>query len=102
MPCRGTLPLFTLAWVGNRLTQSIGWAGLIKVSSKWFDYSSYGSIIGILSISYLVGDALARQQMGMLIEHGYGWRALFVFAALVAAASRCLASLLWLRESRAR
>ena len=39
---------------------------------------------GILSISYLVGDALARQQMGMLIERGYGWRALFLFAAIVA------------------
>src|SRR5438477_461354 len=81
----GGVPVFTLAWVGNRLTQSVGWAGLIKVSSKWFDYSSYGSIIGILSISYLVGDAAARQQMGMLIEHGYGWRSLFVFAAIVAA-----------------
>ena len=57
----GGLPLFTLAWIGNRLTQSIGWAGLIKVSSKWFDFSSYGTVIGILSISYLVGDALARQ-----------------------------------------
>jgi sugar phosphate permease len=96
----GTLPLFTLAWVGNRLTQSVGWAGLIKVSSKWFNYTSYGSILGILSISYLVGDALARQQMGMLIEHGFGWRALFIFAAAVAAVA-LLASLLWLRESRA-
>ncbi|MGH8262823.1 MAG: hypothetical protein ACRETU_13100, partial [Steroidobacterales bacterium] len=36
------LPLFTIAWMGNRLTQSISWAGLVKVSSKWFDYSSYG------------------------------------------------------------
>ena len=27
----------------------------------------------------------ARQQMGMLIERGYGWRTLFVFAAIVAA-----------------
>jgi len=96
----GTLPLFTLAWVGNRLTQSVGWAGLIKVSSKWFDYTSYGSIIGILSISYLVGDALARQQMGLLIAHGYGWRALFVFAALVAGVTLA-ASFIWLRESRA-
>ena len=95
----GTLPLFTLTWVGNRLTQSIGWAGLIKVSSKWFDYTSYGSVIGLLSISYLVGDALARQQMGMLIDHGFGWRALFVFAAIVAALALA-ASLLWLRESR--
>ena len=95
----GAVPVFTLAWLGNRLTQSLGWAGLIKVSSKWFNYSSYGSIIGILSISYLVGDALARQQMGMLIAHGYGWRAVFLFAAIVAAAM-LLAYLLWLRESR--
>jgi sugar phosphate permease len=96
----GSMPLFTLAWVGNRLTQSVGWAGLIKVSSRWFDFSSYGSIIGILSISYLVGDALARQQMAMLIAHGYGWRALFVFAGAVAGAM-LIANLLWLRESRA-
>jgi sugar phosphate permease len=94
-----TLPLFTLAWVGNRLTQSIGWSGLIKVSSRWFNYSSYGSILGILSISYLVGDALAREQMGLLIAHGYGWRAVFLFAAIVAGAM-LLANLLLLRESR--
>jgi len=95
----GTFPVFSLAWLGNRLTQSIGWAGLIKVSSKWFDYSSYGSIIGILSISYLVGDAAARQQMGALIEHGFGWRALFLFAGIVAGIM-LLANLIWLRESR--
>jgi sugar phosphate permease len=95
----GALPVFTLAWIGNRLTQSVGWAGLIKVSSKWFNYSSYGTIIGILSISYLVGDALARQQMSMLIEHGYGWRALFVFAGVVAGIALA-ANLLFLRESR--
>jgi sugar phosphate permease len=95
----GTLPVFTLAWVGNRLTQSLGWAGLIKVSSRWFNYSSYGTIIGILSISYLVGDALARQQMGMLIARGYGWRSLFVFAAIVAGVMLA-ANLFLLRESR--
>ena len=95
----GAVPVFTVAWLGNRLTQSLGWAGLIKVSSKWFNYSSYGSIIGILSISYLVGDALARQQMGWLIGRGYGWRAVFLFAAIVAAAM-LLGNLLWLRESR--
>ena len=96
----GGLPVFTAAWVGNRLTQSVGWAGLIKVSSRWFDYSSYGTILGILSISYLVGDALARQQMSLLIAHGFGWRALFVFAASVAAIT-LLVNLLLLRESRA-
>ena len=94
-----SLPLFSIAWIGNRLTQSIAWAGLIKVSSKWFDYSSYGMIIGILSISYLVGDAAARQWMGMLIEHGFGWRTLFYFAAAVAGLF-LVVNFLFLRESR--
>jgi sugar phosphate permease len=94
-----SLPLFSMAWIGNRLTQSLSWAGLIKVSSKWFDFSSYGMIIGILSISYLVGDAAARQWMGMLIERGYGWRTLFYFAAAVVGVF-LVASVLFLRESR--
>lgn len=95
----GAIPIFTIAWIGNRLTQSIAWAGLIKVSSKWFDFSSYGTIIGILSISYLIGDAVARESMGLLIRHGFGWRAIFGYAAAVAAV--CLvANALFLRESR--
>jgi len=94
-----SLPLFSIAWIGNRLTQSLSWAGLIKVSSKWFDFSSYGMIIGILSISYLVGDAAARQWMGMLIEHGFGWRTLFYFAAAVVALFFAV-NYFFLRESR--
>jgi sugar phosphate permease len=93
------LPLFTMAWIGNRLTQSLAWAGLIKVSSKWFDYTSHGAIIGFLSLSYLIGDAVARQCMGALIQHGYGWQALFYFAAAVAAVF-LIASALLMRESR--
>ena len=95
----GTLPVFTLAWLGNRLTQSIAWAGLLKVSSKWFDFSAHGTVIGILSVSYLIGDAMARQWMGALIHAGYGWRALYYLAAGVAGI--CFVSnALWLRESR--
>lgn len=96
----GLIPVFTLAWLGNRLTQSLSWAGLIKVASKWFDYSSYGTIIGILSLSYLVGDALARQLMGVLIHQGFGWRSLFYFAAAVTGVL-LLVNFLFLRESRA-
>jgi sugar phosphate permease len=96
----GGLPVFTIAWIGNRLTQSVGWAGLVKVCSRWFDFSSYGTIVGILSLSYLVGDAVARQSMGLLIEHGSGWRTVFVFAAAVAVLLWLL-NFFFLRESRA-
>src|ERR1700722_15977362 len=53
----GGFPIFTLAWLGNRLVQSLGWAGLVKVTSRWFSYSPHGSVMGVLSLSYLFGDA---------------------------------------------
>jgi len=95
----GAMPVFTIAWLGNRLTQSIAWAGMLKVSSKWFDFTSHGTVVGILSISYLVGDAAARQWMGALIQQGYGWRALFLLAGAVAGFF-LIANFLLLRESR--
>src|SRR5207302_1700568 len=60
---------------------------------------SIGSMAAILTCSYLVGDAAARQSMGLLLQHGVGWRALFVFGASVAGLM-FLANLLFLRESR--
>jgi sugar phosphate permease len=93
-----TLPMFTGAWIGNRLSQSIGWSALVKVSSRWFHYSRYGTVIAILTCSYLLGDAAARQSMGLLLEHGVPWRGLYLFGAGVAGAM-FLANLLFLRES---
>lgn len=77
----GGFPLFTLAWIGNRLVQSTGWAGMVKISSRWFSYSTYGTAMGIVSLSYLFGDAASRQFMAMLIAHGMGWRSIFYTAA---------------------
>ena len=93
------LPIFTMAWFLNRLVQSGAWAGLIKVSSRWFDYSSHGAVIGVLSLSYLIGDAGAREWMGALIARGYGWRSLFALAAAVSGAM-FIANFALLRESR--
>jgi len=77
----GGIPLFTLAWIGNRLVQSFGWAGMVKMSSRWFSYSSYGTVMGIVSLSFLFGDAVSRQFLAILIDYGFGWRGLFFIAA---------------------
>src|SRR5258708_21554491 len=81
----GGIPLFTLAWIGNRAVQSLGWAGLVKITSKWFSFSTYGSVMGIISLSFLFGDALSRQFMAALIAHGFGWRGVFYSAGSVLA-----------------
>ncbi|MGA2133217.1 MAG: MFS transporter [Bryobacteraceae bacterium] len=97
----GGMPIFTMAWIGNRLVQSTGWAGMVKITSRWFSYSSYGAAMGVISLSYLVGDAAARQFMGAIIRHGYGWRIVFQIAAGTLAAI-FIANLLLLKESRAQ
>jgi sugar phosphate permease len=94
----GGLPLFTLAWMGNRLVQSMGWVGMVKVTSKWFSYRTYGTAMGIISLSFLFGDAASRQFMAILIGHGVGWRGVFIIAGGVLGLLAVL-NLLLLRES---
>jgi len=77
----GGFPFFTLAWMGNRAVQSLGWAGMVKITSRWFSYSAYGTAMGIISLSYLFGDAAAREFMAGLIDAGFGWRGVFLAAA---------------------
>jgi sugar phosphate permease len=53
----------------------------MKLTSRWFSFSNYGAAMGVISLSYLFGDAAARRFMGRLIGHGIGWRGVFFAAA---------------------
>jgi OPA family glycerol-3-phosphate transporter-like MFS transporter len=97
----GGIPLFTLAWIGNRFVQSLGWAGMIKITSKWFPFSAYGTVMGIISLSFLFGDAASREVMSSLIAHGIGWRGVFYFAAATLAVLLLVNAFL-LKETPAR
>jgi sugar phosphate permease len=77
----GSLPLFTLAWIGNRFVQSLGWVGMVRISSRWFSHHMYGTVMGILSLSFLFGDAVSRIFLAWLIGNGLGWRSIFGIAA---------------------
>jgi OPA family glycerol-3-phosphate transporter-like MFS transporter len=90
----GGIPVFTLALFGNRLVQSTGWVGMVKITSKWFSFATYGTAMGIISLSYLFGDAASREFMGALIRHGLSWRGVFFVAAAVLFLLFCLNALL--------
>jgi sugar phosphate permease len=94
----GSVPWFSLAWIGNRMVQSLCWTGMVKVTSKWFSFSAYGTAMGVISLSYLFGDAAARRFMGWLLEAGFGWRAVFL-AAGGGLFGFFLLNLVWLKES---
>ena len=93
----GGFPIFTLAWIGNRLFQSQGWAGLVRVSSRWFSYSTYGSVMAVVSLSFLFGDAGCRWAMSELMAHGVGWRGVLFFSA-ASLAVLIVTNMLLLRE----
>jgi MFS transporter, OPA family, glycerol-3-phosphate transporter len=94
----GGVPLFTLAWICNRFSGSFGWAGLVKVSSRWFSYSTYGSVMAVISLSFLFGDAAGRWSMSILMAHGVGWRGVF-FAGAAALGALLVTNLILLRET---
>jgi OPA family glycerol-3-phosphate transporter-like MFS transporter len=81
----GGLPFFTIAWMLNRLVQSTGWVGMVKITSRWFSYASYGAAMGVISLSFLLGDAGWRWVLGQMISYGLGWRGVFVVSALTLA-----------------
>ena len=82
----GSLPLMTLAWVGNRGIQATGWAGIVKVASRWFSRKTYGTVMAVLSLSFLFGDAAARAFIALLLAQGWSWRGVFFMAASMLAA----------------
>jgi OPA family glycerol-3-phosphate transporter-like MFS transporter len=77
----GSIAVMSLMWIGNRAIQAMGWAGMVKVASRWFSRKTYGTVMAVVSLSYLFGDAAARQFMAILIAKGFGWREVFYVAA---------------------
>lgn len=75
--------VFFVAWAANRLIQSMGWGALVKVASNWFSFRQYGTVMGLLSLSFLFGDALARLFLGTLLDMGLGWRMMYIGAASI-------------------
>ena len=66
------------------LLQSMGWVGMTRLTARWFPFSTYGTVMGILSLSYLFGDFLTRLVDG---ECSYTW------AVPKDIAARCLPAL---------
>jgi len=97
----GGIPVFTLAWIGNRGLQGMGWAGVVKIASRWYSFKAYGTVMAVLSLSFLFGDAASREFMAWLIDAGLGWRGVFFTAAGTLAVLFAL-NLLLLKESPGR
>ncbi len=80
----------------NRFFQAGGWGGLVHVVSRWFAPQHHGRVMGALSTSYEIGNAMTFLFCGALVHWGFGWRDLFRINPLLVAAA-ALAVVLLLR-----
>ncbi|MDF2693991.1 MAG: Hexose phosphate uptake regulatory protein UhpC [Labilithrix sp.] len=69
--------------VANRFVQAGGWGGLVDVVGATYGAARRGTIMGILSTSYDVGNVLALVLSAGIVHAGASWRALFVVNPLI-------------------
>ncbi len=72
---------FMLLWAANRFFQSMGWGGLVQIASRWFAHNHLATAMSILTMSYLLGDALARLYLGAMVKAGLDWQGVLLVAA---------------------
>ncbi|WP_309709271.1 MFS transporter [Armatimonas sp.] len=77
----GSLSLFGVCWIANRLFQSVGWPSAVRIVGSLFTAGNYGKAMGIVSLSWLFGDALARAGQARLLGVGWDWRGVYLASA---------------------
>jgi sugar phosphate permease len=83
-------------WAMNGYCQSLGWPPTIRIAGNWVPVTRRGKAIGIIGTGYQITLGLTYLVAGQAAEH-LGWRgALYVPAAMLAAAG--LFTLLVLRD----
>ncbi len=91
------IPVFAVCWIANRAFQTVGWPATVRIIGSWFTAGSYGKAMGIVSLSWLFGDALSRAAQARLLASGWDWRGVY-FASAGGLLGIILLSAFFLRE----
>ena len=68
-----SFPTFLVFMFFNGLVQAGGWPGSVGAVSQWLRPAERGTIMGVWSTSYLIGNMLVKSLGGFLLG-SYGWR----------------------------
>lgn len=78
------LGLLALAYGVSRFAGAAGWGGMLKLVPSWFPPQRSGTVVGILSSSYVIGGALATLLARQIVSVGGGWRAVMGIPSVLA------------------
>lgn len=71
-----------LLWSVNGYAQSAGWALLVQTIANWTTSARRGTVIGLISTCYTVGNVISWLLAGFLCD-ALGWRAAFLVPSLI-------------------
>jgi OPA family glycerol-3-phosphate transporter-like MFS transporter len=67
----------------NRFAGAAGWGGMLKLVPSWFPPKRSGTVVGILSLSYVLGGVLATLFARQVVASHGGWRAVMGLPSLI-------------------
>jgi MFS transporter, OPA family, glycerol-3-phosphate transporter len=67
----------------NRFAGSAGWGAMVKIVPTWFGVTRSASVIGVMSLSYVLGGGAATLLASYIVTLGGGWRAVMGYPSLV-------------------
>lgn len=67
---------FMTVWGFNAYFQSIGWLAMISILAHWYPTHEGGRALGVMSLSYLLGDFVARSSAGVFLSYA-SWPVVF-------------------------
>jgi len=74
--------MMLVLWAINGYAQSAGWSLLIQVVSNWNTSARRGTLVGLISTCYQVGNVVSWLLAGFLCD-SLGWRAAFMVPGLI-------------------
>jgi sugar phosphate permease len=89
----GSLGAFILFAALNRFFQSGGWSGAVHVVARRFASERHGTVMGVLSTSYELGNVVALGLCALITWAFAGWRPLFFVNPVLLAAAGLFLSL---------
>ena len=72
---------FTVVWSLCRYFLAMGWGGLVKIIGSWYEPKKNGTIMGIVSVNFLLGGGIAFLYCSAILSFGFGWKELFLIPA---------------------
>ena len=73
---------FMVFMIINGLVQASGWPGVVGGIAHWLTPKERGSIMGVWSSSYLIGNNVVKWACALFLANGLGWRYAFIGLAL--------------------